>query len=61
MEPEVWPRHFSNSSDGQSIFLVEQFLNKLQIWNILEDGTVRLNLEKASENSPSCILEVDNV
>ena len=61
MEPKVWPRHFSISSDGRSLYLVEQFLNKLQVWNISEaDGTLNLKMESASENSPSYVCEIEN-
>ena len=58
MEPNLWPRHFTISSDGKKIFLAEQLLNKLQVWDILDDGTVSLNVEIPSKNSPAIVLEL---
>ena len=58
MEPNVWPRHFTISSDGKNIFLAEQLLNKLQIWDILDGGTVSLKAEIPSKNSPAIVLEL---
>merc|ERR1712110_1000721 len=50
----VWPRHFTISKDGKQIFVVEQKLNKLQIWNIdSEDGSLSLHQEMPSENQPA--------
>ena len=54
----VWPRHFTISKDGKHIFVVEQKLNKLQIWNInSEDGSLTLEKEAPSENSPAVVVE----
>ena len=58
MEPNLWPMHFTISSDGKKIFLAEQLLNKLQVWDILDDGTVSMNVEIPSENSPAIVLEL---
>ena len=57
----VWPRHFTISKDGKQIFVVEQKLNKLQIWNIdSEDGSLTLEKEAPSENSPAVVVEFWN-
>ena len=58
MAPNVWPRHFTISSDGKNIFLAEQLLNKLQVWDILDDGTVSMIEEIPSENSPAIVIEL---
>ena len=58
MNPDLWPRHFSFSSDGNYIYLVEQLLNKLQIWKIADNGTLGLKSETASENAPSFVTEL---
>ena len=58
MAPNVWPRHFTISSDGKMIFLAEQLLNKLQVWDILDDGTVSMKVEIPSENSPAIVIEL---
>jgi len=49
---------FTISKDGKQIFVVEQKLNKLQIWNIdSEDGSLTLEKEAPSENSPAVVVE----
>ena len=54
----VWPRHFTISKDGNQLFVVEQKLNKLQIWKInSEDGSLTLDQEAPSENSPAVVVE----
>ena len=40
------------------IFLAEQLLNKLQVWDILDDGTVSMKVEIPSENSPAIVIEL---
>jgi len=55
----VWPRHFTISKDGKQLFVVEQKLNKLQIWNISsEDGSLSLHQEMPSENQPAVVVEI---
>ena len=54
----VWPRHFTISKDGNQLFVVEQKLNKLQIWKIhSEDGSLTKEQEAPSENSPAVVVE----
>ena len=58
LNPDVWPRHFSFSADGRFIYLVEQKLNKLQIWNVDHNGLVSSKAETVSENVPTFVTEV---
>ena len=58
LNPDVWPRHFSFSADGRFIYLVEQKLNKLQVWNVDHNGMVSLKAETASDNVPTYVTEV---
>ena len=54
----VWPRHFTISKDGNQLFVVEQKLNKLQIWKINSgDGSLTLDQEAPSQNSPAVVVE----
>ena len=54
----MWPRHFTISKDGTQLFVVEQKLNKLQIWKInSEDGSLTKEQEAPSNNSPAVVVE----
>ena len=54
----MWPRHFTISKDGNQLFVVEQKLNKLQIWKIDSgDGSLTLDQEAPSQNSPAVVVE----
>ena len=56
---KVWPRHFTISKDGNQLFVVEQKLNKLQVWNISpENGGLTLHQELPSDNQPAVVVEL---
>jgi len=56
---KVWPRHFKISKDGNQLFVVEQKLNKLQVWNISsESGGLTLHQELPSDNQPAVVVEL---
>ena len=55
----VWPRHFCISKEGRHLYVVEQKMNKLQVWDISPaDGTVTLSHQMTSDNQPAVVFEI---